>query len=70
MNAINWFEIPTRKISEAKHFYEQILAKPLKDDSSVPGFRMALLPYTEPGVGGALVEFDQARPHGDGVRVY
>jgi uncharacterized protein len=70
MNAINWFEIPTRNLVEAKRFYEQILGQALTHDLSIPGFKLAVLPYTEPGVGGALVEAEQFRPHADGVRIY
>lgn len=70
MNAINWFEIPTANFERAVKFYEQILAAPLPVDASFPGMRMAMLPYAEPGVGGCLLEFEQARPHADGVRVY
>jgi hypothetical protein len=70
MNAINWFEIPAANFERAVRFYEQILAAPLPIDASFPGMRMAMLPYEEPGVGGCLLEFEQARPHADGVRVY
>ena len=70
MNAINWFEIPAANLERAVKFYEQILAAPLPIDASFPGMRMAMLPYAEPGIGGCLLEFEQARPHADGVRVY
>ncbi len=70
MNAINWFEIPAAKLERAVKFYEQILATKLPIDSSFPGMPMAMLPYAEPGVGGCLIEFAQARPHADGVRIY
>lgn len=70
MNAINWFEIPVANFERAVAFYEKILAAKLPVDSSFPGFRMAIFPSKEPGVGGCLVEFEQARPHADGVRVY
>lgn len=70
MNAINWFEIPAAKLERAVKFYEQILATRLPIDESFPGVRMAMLPYAEPGVGGCLIEFEQARPHADGVRIY
>ncbi len=69
MNAINWFEIPTRDLTRSKRFYEHVLAGRLTD-TEVPGMKMALLPYEEPGVGGALVQFEEAVPHADGVRVY
>ena len=70
MNAINWFEIPAANLERAVKFYEQILATKLPIDTSFPGMSMAMLPYAEPGVGGCLIEFEQARPHADGVRIY
>ncbi len=71
MHAINWFEIPTRDLAQASRFYEQILGSPLKEEAAdFPGLKMALLPYAEPGIGGALVQGPDFRPHADGVRVY
>ena len=70
MNAINWFEIPVANFERAVTFYEKILAAKLPVDSSFPGMRMAMLPYQDPGVGGCLIGFEQARPHADGVRIY
>jgi len=70
MNAINWFEIPAANFKRAVAFYERILAAKLPIDDSFPGMKMAMFPYQDPGVGGCLIEFDQARPNGDGVRIY
>ncbi|MFT3963260.1 VOC family protein [Propionivibrio sp.] len=70
MNAINWFEIPVADFARAIAFYERVLAAKLHVDDSFPGMRLAVFPYTEPGVGGALFEHPEARPHADGVRVY
>ena len=75
MNAINWFEIPAANFERAVAFYEKVYAAPLPIDASFSGMRMAMFPYScssgaEPGVGGCLLEFEQARPHADGVRVY
>ncbi len=75
MNAINWFEIPAANFERAVAFYEKVYAAQLPIDTSFPGMRMAMFPYAcssgaEPGVGGCLLEFEQARPHADGVRVY
>ena len=70
MNAINWFEIPAANLERAVKFYEQILATKLPIDTSFPGMPMAMLPYAEPGVGGCLIAFEQARPNADGVRIY
>jgi uncharacterized protein len=70
MNAINWFEIPTADFERACRFYEQILDVSLRQDTSFPGIRMACLPYQHPGVGGCIIEMEQARPHQDGARIY
>jgi len=70
MNAINWFEIPVANFERAVAFYERILAAKLPLDASFPGMKMAMFPYKDPGVGGCLIGFEQARPHADGVRVY
>ena len=70
MNAINWFEIPAANFARAVAFYETIMAARLPIDASFPGMKMAMLPYQEPGVGGCVIEFEQARPHADGVRIY
>ena len=70
MNAINWFEIPTRNIAAAKPFYEKILGGQLIDHNNLPGMKMSILPYEEPGVGGALIESDQAIPGPNGVLIY
>ena len=50
-------------------FYEQILATKFPIDTSFPGMPMAMLPHAEPGAGGSLIEFEQARPHADRVRI-
>lgn len=70
MNAINWFEIPAADFARACHFYERILAAPIKRDLSFDGVKLGVLPASEEGVGGAIIEMEQARPHADGVRVY
>ena len=70
MNSINWFEIPVANFERATAFYEQVLATKLDVDTSFPGMRLAILPYRCPGVGGALFEHAEARPHADGVRIY
>ena len=70
MNAINWFEIPVANFERAVAFYERVLNVKLHIDTSFPGMRLAILPSQCPGVGGALLEHPEARPHADGVRVY
>jgi predicted enzyme related to lactoylglutathione lyase len=70
MNAINWFEIPTTDFVRATRFYEQILATSLRLDDSFPDIKLAILPSSEHGVGGALVQLAQGKPNPDGVRIY
>ena len=70
MNAINWFEIPVSDFARAVAFYEQILATKLPPDTSFPDMQMAILPYSEPGVGGCLIQYAPLKPHADGARIY
>ena len=53
-NAVNWFEIPVRDLDRAQRFYEAVLAKPLRRESMGPQ-SLAVMPYAQPGVGGALM---------------
>ncbi len=53
-NALNWFEIPVRDLDRAQRFYEAVLGKPLRRETMGP-HTMAVLPYAQPGVGGALM---------------
>lgn len=70
MNAINWFEIPATDFSRATRFYEQILAAPLRIEN-LGETKLGVLPYSpDKGVGGAVVQMPQARPHADGARIY
>ena len=69
-NAINWFEIPVSDFARAVTFYEQILATKLTPDTSFPDMQMAMLPYSEPGVGGCLIQYAPLKPHADGARIY
>ena len=70
MNDINRFEFPVSDFDRAVAFYEQILATKLAPDTSFPDMQMAMLPYSEPGVGGCLIHYAPLKPHADGVRVY
>ena len=70
MNAINWFEIPAANFARAVAFYERIMAAKLPINDSFPGMKMAMFAYEAPGVGGCIIEFDEFRPHADGVRIY
>ena len=70
MNAINWFEIPVVDLERATAFYERVLNIRLHIDTSFPGMRLAVFPHDDQAVSGALFEHPEARPHGDGVRIY
>jgi predicted enzyme related to lactoylglutathione lyase len=52
--AINWFEIPVVDLDRAQHFYQTILEKQLRRETFA-GMPMAVFPYSDGGVGGALV---------------
>ncbi|OYU74199.1 MAG: glyoxalase [Burkholderiales bacterium PBB5] len=52
--AINWFEIPVLDLDRAQAFYEALLDAPLRREAMGPQ-TLAVLPYTEPGTGGALI---------------
>ena len=68
--AINWFEIPVTDIDRAQAFYEAVLGQPLRREPMGPQ-TLAVLPYTEPGVGGALIAGPHIpAPSGTGTLVY
>ncbi len=71
MNAIHWFEIPTRDLARAQRFYETLLGAPLRRESMGPQ-EMALLPHDaeKGGVGGCLVAEPGHQPAGQGTLVY
>lgn len=69
-NAINWFEIPVRDIERAQAFYEKVLGKSLRREAMGP-CEMAVIPYDQPGVGGALMAGSEApQPAAQGTLVY
>lgn len=68
-NAINWFEIPVTDLARAKRFYSNLLAAELRQES-MNGIDMAILPYQQGGVGGALVQGEQFVPSEKGAVVY
>lgn len=68
-DAITWFEIPVTDLPRAQHFYESMLSAALTPETAGP-YRMAVLPYQSPGVGGCLVHGAGYRPSADGNVVY
>ncbi len=68
--AIHWFEIPVTDLDRAQAFYEAVLAAPLRREPMGPT-TLAVLPYTEPAIGGALMAGAQgAAPSVNGTLVY
>ncbi|HEX4113942.1 MAG TPA: VOC family protein [Stellaceae bacterium] len=54
-NVVAWFEIPAGNLDRAVAFYEKIFAKTLKREAFGP-LQMAVFPYQQPGVSGAVVQ--------------
>jgi hypothetical protein len=69
--AINWFEIPVQDMDRAQRFYETLLAAPLRREPMGPQ-TLAVFPYSEGTVGGALLAGPQVGDpaSGTGVLVY
>ena len=69
-NALHWFEIPVSDMVRAERFYAAMLGAPLRLET-MGEQTLAVLPYTEPGVGGALIAGPQVSPPGPaGAIVY
>src|SRR5436305_3497086 len=68
-NALNWFEIPVTDLARAKEFYGRILQADLREES-LSGRSMAILPYQNGGVGGAIIQGEHFVPSADGTVVY
>jgi hypothetical protein len=60
-NVVAWFEIPAGNLDRAVAFYEKIFAKTLKREAMGP-IQMAVFPYQQPGVSGAVVNGGPYRP--------
>jgi len=68
-NALNWFEIPVTDLARAKEFYGRVLQADLREES-MSGREMAILPYENGGVGGALIKGEHLAPSTEGTIVY
>ncbi len=66
---INWFELPATDLARARRFYETVLAVSLHQEV-FNGVPMALFPYEEGGVGGAVIQDGRFVPSRDGAIVY
>jgi uncharacterized protein len=53
-NVVAWFEIPSSDFDRAVGFYEKVFAKTLKREA-MGALKMAVFPYQQPGVSGAVV---------------
>jgi len=70
-NAVSWFEIPAKKISRAKKFYESILDLEMIDMDLGTELKMTMFPVEEGGVGGAICEHKEYyKPSREGTLVY
>ncbi|MFL6194927.1 MAG: VOC family protein [Thermoanaerobaculia bacterium] len=68
-NALNWFEIPVTDLARAKEFYGRVLQSELREEN-MAGMSMAILPYQDGGVGGALIQGEPHAPSAQGTVVY
>ncbi|MGB1309995.1 MAG: VOC family protein [Leucothrix sp.] len=68
-NAINWFEIPVSDMARAVSFYEHIMQVSFQQES-MNGMDMAIFPYEDKSVTGALVAAPFLSPSETGSVVY
>ncbi|MDP9121761.1 MAG: VOC family protein [Acidobacteriota bacterium] len=68
-SALNWFEIPVTDLTRANRFYSALMQAELRQET-MEGTQMAILPYQQGGVGGALVRGEAFVPSNQGVVVY
>ena len=68
-NPICWFELPTTDLDRAATFYQTVFAIALRRENA-GGHPMAIFPYAEPNVGGALVAMPQLAPRDNGTLIY
>lgn len=68
-NAISWFQVPAVDFSRAVTFYANVLQKPLREETML-GERMAIFPYEQNGVGGAVTQAEYLQPSLDGNNVF
>lgn len=70
-NAVSWFEIPAKKLSRAKKFYEAIFDIEMQDMELGTELKMTMFPVEERGIGGAICEHKEwYKPSMDGALVY
>ncbi len=70
-NAVAWFEIPAKKLSRAKNFYESIFDIKMEDMEMDNDLKMTMFPVEAGGVGGAICEHREFyKPSHEGSLVY
>lgn len=67
--AISWFEIPAKDLERAVWFYESVLQQDLRRET-LGTAEMAVFPYQDPGIGGALTHAPNLQPATDGSVIY
>jgi predicted enzyme related to lactoylglutathione lyase len=60
---INWFEIPTSDFERGIRFYERVLGVSLKRED-MGSMRLAVFPYADLPVSGAVIHMDGGQPPG------
>ena len=68
-NAINWFEIPVSDLDRAVKFYESVFEVSLHRDT-MDVIELAVFPFQEGTVSGALIKCDFLQPSATGSLVY
>ena len=68
-NAINWFELPSTNFDRAVKFYSAVLGAELQI-IEMNGSKMAFFPTKDKGVGGCVIESENAVPSMEGALVY
>lgn len=70
-DAVTWFEIPAKKLSRAKKFYESIFDFEMINMDMDTDLKMTMFPVEEGGIGGALCEHKEYyKPSHDGTLIY
>ena len=65
-----WFDIPVRDLDRAIRFYSAVLGVLLRKEQAGRGAATAILPHTDGGIGGCLVQTMDARPSDGGPLLY
>jgi predicted enzyme related to lactoylglutathione lyase len=68
-SALSWFEIPVQDLDRAHRFYSEVMQAELQQ-ATIGGMAMAVFPYAEGGIGGAIIVGEQHVPSTQGTIVY